>query len=98
SNDAAAATLLSKAASDVVGPAGVRPIARPSMGSEDFACYLEKRPGAMARLGVASDHNATTPLHTAKFDITEKPLPIGVRTLCHAVVLGRRPDGTSGGT
>ena len=39
----------------MVGQDHVQLIARPSMGSEDFACYLQDIPGVMFRLGCASD-------------------------------------------
>jgi amidohydrolase len=50
-----------------------------SMGGEDFAWYLERTGGALARLGV---HNPGTPsfdLHQGTFDIDESALDIGVR-------------------
>ena len=65
------------------------------MGSEDFACYLERVPGAMFRLGVAADLAKTAPLHTPTFDIDETALPLGVKILSHAVVLACKPK-TSG--
>ena len=61
------------------------------MGSEDFACYLEQVPGAMFRLGVASNLEEITPLHTPRFDIDERALALGVRILAGAVVLACRP-------
>jgi metal-dependent amidase/aminoacylase/carboxypeptidase family protein len=61
------------------------------MGSEDFACFLEHVPGAMFRLGVATDLAAITPLHTPTFDVSEAALPLGVSILARAVVLACRP-------
>lgn len=58
-----------------------------SMGGEDFAWYLEKIPGALARLGV---HNPGTPsfdLHQGTFDIDEAALDVGVR---YTVALAER--------
>jgi amidohydrolase len=90
-NDVEASRLLSEAAADVTGGCIVRHIPRPSMGSEDFACFLEHCPGAMFRLGVARDVNAITPLHTPTFDIDETALALGVKILARTVVLACKP-------
>jgi amidohydrolase len=88
-NDADATRLLAEAAGD--GKIAVRQIPRPSMGSEDFACFLEHIPGAMFRLGVASDLAAITPLHTPTFDIDETALALGTKILARTVVLACQP-------
>jgi amidohydrolase len=90
-NDAVATRTLVDAATHVLGPTGVSTIPRPSMGSEDFACYLDHAPGAMFRLGVAIDLSNMTPLHTPRFDVDESALAIGVRILAGAVVLACQP-------
>lgn len=90
-NDAESTRLLDAAAADVAGGAVVRQIPRPSMGSEDFACYLDHCPGAMFRLGVAADLNAITPLHTPTFNIDDAALPLGAMILARAVVLSCQP-------
>lgn len=90
-NDADATETLRQAAAEVVGHQHCRLIARPSMGSEDFACYLQHVPGAMFRLGTAGDLTAITPLHTSRFDVDEKALAIGARVLARAVVAACRP-------
>jgi amidohydrolase len=90
-NDAQSTQLIAGIAQDVLGASGVQKIPRPSMGSEDFACYLEHVPGAMFRLGVASNLEEITPLHTPRFDIDERALALGVRILAGAVVLACRP-------
>jgi amidohydrolase len=95
-NDAAATQFLVEAATPVVGARHVAPISRPSMGSEDFACYLEHCPGAMFRLGVARDLAAVTPLHTPQFDVDEKALVIGARILAGAVARACRPADAAG--
>jgi amidohydrolase len=92
-NDAEAARLIGEAARDVAGGAVVRQIPRPSMGGEDFACYLEHCRGAMFRLGVAGDVSSTTPLHTPTVDVDESALPLGTRILARSVVLACQPDG-----
>ncbi|TWU25571.1 M20 metallopeptidase family protein [Bythopirellula polymerisocia] len=94
-NDANSTALLWQAAEEVIGAKNVQLITRPSMGSEDFACYLEQVPGAMFRLGSAADLAAITPLHTPKFDIDEGALEIGVRVLARSVVAACATNATS---
>jgi amidohydrolase len=89
-NDVESARLLSEAAKDVGGVI-VRHIPRPSMGSEDFACYLQHCPGAMFRLGVASKAADITPLHTPTFDIDESALALGAKILARTAVLACNP-------
>ncbi len=86
-NDAGMTRLLSREAEEVVGDEHVQLISRPSMGSEDFACYLEKVPGTMFRLGTSADLATQTGLHTPHFDIDETALAIGTKILARAVVM-----------
>jgi amidohydrolase len=95
-NDPESTRLITEAATPVVGITGVRPIPRPSMGSEDFACYLDHCPGAMFRLGVAREGVPVTPLHTPRFDVDESALAIGARILAGAVVLACQPPHDAG--
>jgi amidohydrolase len=95
-NDVEAARLLGEAAAELPNVA-VRHIPRPSMGSEDFACYLDRCPGAMFRLGVASDSDVIRPLHTPTFDIDEGALSIGAKLLARTVVLACKPAVATGG-
>jgi amidohydrolase len=87
-NDASATRLLADAGAAVLGSANVQEIPRPSMGSEDFACYLDRCPGAMFRLGVAANGAAFTPLHTPRFDVDERALALGARILARTAVAG----------
>jgi amidohydrolase len=50
-----------------------------SMGGEDFAWYLDKVPGALARLGVRRPGAPAFDLHQGTFDIDENALDVGVR-------------------
>lgn len=51
----------------------------PSLGGEDFSFYTENCKGAFFHLGCKNESkNIVHPLHTAKFDIDEDCLPIGV--------------------
>jgi amidohydrolase len=94
-NHPALTQLAGAAAVEVVGVSGVQRIARPSMGSEDYACFLEHCPGVMLRLGVTSDLAAMTPLHTPRFDVDEQAIAIGVRVLARAVVTACGPEGAA---
>ena len=58
------------------GAENVAEMPHPSMGSEDFAYYLEKRPGAFFFLGTQRTEN-DPPLHHPKYDFNDDILPIG---------------------
>ncbi len=91
-NDPELTRLVWHEAESVVGKEHVQLISRPSMGSEDFACFLEQVPGVMFRLGSTSDLAAITPLHTPLFDIDEKSLEIGVRILARSAIMMQSPN------
>lgn len=86
-NDPQLTDMLARAAALVVGQDGVAAIPRPSMGSEDFAFYLEHVPGAMMRLGCASPRCGQAGLHSPSFDLDEESLRIGAKVLARAAVL-----------
>jgi hippurate hydrolase len=67
------------AAADVVGSDKVIAAEHPSMGSEDFAYYLEKVPGCFARIGARAAGWDPIPLHNPAFDIDERALGVGAR-------------------
>ncbi len=78
-NDAAAVDVQRAA---VVAALGAQALAETpqSMGGEDFAWYLDRAPGALARLGVAvAGAEGSTDLHQGTFDIDESALAIGLR-------------------
>ena len=84
-NDAVSADLLARAAERAVGlDAAVG--TEQSSGGEDFGWYLEHVPGAMGRLGVWSGTGDMSDLHQPTFDLDERALPVGVRTLAHAAL------------
>jgi amidohydrolase len=58
-----------------------------SMGGEDFAWYLDRTPGALARLGVRKPGADAFDLHQGTFDIDEDALDVGVR---YTVALAER--------
>ncbi len=73
-NDARLIRNVEAAVGEIYGPEAVFDIPVPSMGSEDFANYLEYLPGALVRVGTASGHRTSFPLHDAHFDIDEDAL------------------------
>ena len=93
-NDPRLIGLLRDAAGVVLDVDGVDEILRPSMGSEDFAGYLEHIPGAMFRLGTTAPGQDSTPLHTPTFDVDEQAIAIGAKVLAHAVILWSDPAAT----
>lgn len=80
-NAAGATALLAAAATSVLGKGAVVPTLQ-SLGGEDFAWYLDKVPGAMARLGVRPPgRERPHDLHQSGFDVDEDAIGVGVRVL-----------------
>ncbi|MGB6041685.1 MAG: amidohydrolase [Pirellulales bacterium] len=85
-NDRHLADLIRQVAGESLGQDHVEEIQRPSMGSEDFAVYLQHVPGAMLRLGCAKSGSNGTPLHNASFDLDEAAIGIGSKLIAHAAI------------
>jgi len=83
-NDPGMARLVSEAASEVVGRVAVVPIP-PITVAEDFAYFLEARPGCFFVLGGAPEGPPVVH-HTPEFRIDERCLPIGFRVMTAAVL------------
>jgi amidohydrolase len=83
-NDPEMASLVSAAASEVVGKAAVIAIDPITVG-EDFAYFLEARPGCFFVLGGAPEGPPVVH-HTPEFRIDERCLPIGFRVMTAAVL------------
>lgn len=66
-----------EAAMAIVGEAGIVAQDHPSMGSEDFSCYLRDIPGCLVRFGARAPGQEYIPLHSPAFDIDENVLMIG---------------------
>ncbi len=77
-NDAASVDLVRRVAALELGGDAVKTVA-PVMGGEDFAYYLQRVPGAFALLGMGDGR--PHPHHSARFDIDERVLPLGVRLM-----------------
>lgn len=83
SNSASSTRVLEAAASSVLGPENVDPTAQ-SLGGEDFAWYLEKVPGALARLGTRTPGGRTYDLHMGDLMIDERAIGHGAAVLATA--------------
>ncbi|MGX2030298.1 MULTISPECIES: M20 metallopeptidase family protein [Methylocaldum] len=66
-----------RAAGKIVGEKGLVSMEYPSMGSEDFAYYLQEIPGCYVRLGARREGWEHIPLHSPAFDFDEEVLKIG---------------------
>ena len=85
-NDPSATTLFGAAVRTALGEAALVPTTQ-SLGGEDFAWYLERVPGAMARLGVRPPGTERPlDLHQPLFDVDESAIDLGVRVLVGAAL------------
>ncbi len=80
-NGVEATQLVREAAGDLLGQGNVVELAHPAMVAEDFACYLEKTPGAFFFLGVGDDAGSSAALHTPYYDFPDAAIPIGAKLL-----------------
>lgn len=76
--------IVSQAAVAALGGDAVKPTHQ-SLGSEDFAWYLEQVPGALLRLGSALPERKVD-LHSATFDVDEKAIETGILVGAEAMV------------
>ncbi|MGH8891924.1 MAG: amidohydrolase [Actinomycetes bacterium] len=82
-NEPVSVDLLAAAVREVEGPDALVGTEQ-SLGGEDFAWYLGKIPGALARLGVCPPgvpEMDRLDLHQGFFDADERAIPVGVRVL-----------------
>jgi amidohydrolase len=82
---------LARAARALVGSDAVS-VTEQSLGGEDFGWYLEKVPGALARLGVCTPGAPPLDLHQPTFDVDERCIGVGVRVLVGAALLSAGVD------
>lgn len=83
-NTAREAAVAAAAARDVVSDRGVVRQEHPSMGAEDFSCFLRDTPGCYVRFGASADGDYI-PLHHPRFDVDEGVLAVGARFFERAV-------------
>ena len=63
--------------------------ARRASGGEDFAWYLDRVPGALARLGVRSPGSKVAmDLHQSSFDVDERCISVGVQLMAGVALAG----------
>jgi len=66
-----------------LGPEQVKFLPEPSMGSEDFAYYLDHAPGMLMRLGTGNELQASRlSLHNSRIIFDEKAIGTGMKALC----------------
>ena len=85
-NAAHATGVLEQAARAVLGPDSVV-LTEQSLGGEDFAWYLTRVPGAMARLGTRSPGGPTYDIHQGDLQVDERAVEVGALFLARAALL-----------
>lgn len=83
-SDQQVAALVAGVARSVVGAEGVIAV-EPMMIGEDFAYFLEQRPGCFFLVG-GSPADGPRVHHTGEFEVDERCLPIGLEVLARAVL------------
>ena len=85
-NDPEMAAYVATVAKATVGPDRYLDVARPSMGGEDFAYYLDQVPGCFFLVGVVPPGKLQyPPLHSDRFDFNDAALPVGMRMFLELV-------------
>ncbi|WP_411082141.1 amidohydrolase [Streptomyces sp. cmx-18-6] len=86
-NDAESVGLLDAAMAERRGSYAIEDTEQ-SLGGEDFSWYLERVPGAMARLGVRPPGDTRgLDLHRGNFDVDEEAITVGVELFTAAALL-----------
>ena len=86
-NDPAVAGAVRDAAQHVLGAENVEELKAASPGSDDFAFYLEKVPGALFRMGTGNEDPSThIGLHNAKNTFDERGIAVAARVLAETVL------------
>ena len=89
-NDPRLFTIFTQTAGELFGPEGWIEMDRMSMGSEDFACYLDRVPGLLVRIGTGTESGQ---LHTGNFNFADGALRNGAALLA---CMGARAAGEPG--
>jgi amidohydrolase len=84
-NEAVSTELMRTAAQRALGANAVRD-AEQSTGAEDFAVFLDRVPGSLARLGVWDGIIPRVDLHSSQFVADERAVAAGVRLMTHTVL------------
>jgi amidohydrolase len=86
-NDLESTRILGLAIENALGPEG-RVATTQSLGGEDFGWFLDRVPGAMARLGTRTPGGPTYDLHQGNLRVDERATCIGARVLAEAALDG----------
>ena len=85
-NDEGMAELVRQAAIEVVGEDLVKK-GEPGMGAEDFAYFLENRPGAFWNIGTRNEERGIVwPHHHPRFDVDEEGMVNGIATMVNVAL------------
>ncbi len=85
-NDARLVQVVRETSTALFGVESIFEIPRPSMGSEDFAYYLEHIPGALIRVGTSCSPATSYSLHHAKFDVDEASMSIASHLMSRVLI------------
>ena len=86
-NEPESTRILGRAIDHALGPEG-RVATTQSLGGEDFGWFLDRVPGAMARLGTRTPGGATYDLHQGNLRVDEGATAIAARVLAEAALGG----------
>lgn len=78
-NDAGLAEKARAVMVGLVGEENVVDLEEPTMGGEDFACYLTEKPGCFVLVGNGIEGRHGLSVHNARYDFNDAVLPLGVR-------------------
>lgn len=86
-NDESLTEILIRSAEKSLGKEKVVILENPSLGSEDFAYFLQDKPGVFFRLGTSNDNADTKrPLHDAKIKFDEEAMYTGIQVVCETAL------------
>ncbi|MDP6044071.1 MAG: M20 family metallopeptidase [Phycisphaerae bacterium] len=91
-NDPGLYEVFARTADDLFGPYGWIEMDRMSMGSEDFACYLDHVPGLLARIGTGVESGQ---LHNGNYDFADGALRSGAAILAGMAARASAGDSTT---
>jgi hippurate hydrolase len=78
-------SIVRRAARDLIGDENISADENPSMGSEDFAYFLQQLPGCYFRLGAKGPGEEFISLHSPSFTVNEEVLKYGAGFFDHLV-------------
>ena len=87
-----------RAATSLLGEAGVVPLGFLNLAGEDFAHYMERIPGCFLRIGAREPGGDAIPAHAPKFHAAEESIFVGAAVLAEAArVASAELSGARGG-